>query len=226
MGDQIEPHDTIADCQLPIANFVLPVNSGCILEPTVRAAAQSAIGNRQSTMSELDEAWAMALAEAEQRARTAGRRELAEYLALRNSNDLLRQTAITWLMETFVGLAADANRAGSSIQFTRDDKHRFKAGNSTMVGRLLTLRDGVRTLFVEAGWPRVPSDGFVSGGGLARGNIRHYGIKSADVELLLVRSKKGAPEWMMIDAHGKQHKLHESSARKQLTILLNSPSEL
>jgi len=47
-------------------------------------------------VSELDEAWALALAEAEQRARVAGRHDLAEYLALRNSNDLLRKTGIDW----------------------------------------------------------------------------------------------------------------------------------
>jgi hypothetical protein len=173
-------------------------------------------------MSELDEAWALALAEATQRARAAGRTDVAEYLALRNSNDLLRKTAITWLMETFVSLAADANRAGASIQLSREDAHRFKVGNSTMVGRLLTLRNGVRTLFIEAGWPRLPSDGFVSGGGLARGNIRHLGIKSADVELLLIRSKAGTPEWVVLDEDGRHQQLHESSANHQIQILLHN----
>jgi hypothetical protein len=41
-------------------------------------------------MSELDEAWAAALSEAERRARLAGRGDVAEYLSLKNSNDLLR----------------------------------------------------------------------------------------------------------------------------------------
>ena len=44
-------------------------------------------------VSELDETWAAALAEAEGRARAAGRSDLSEYLALRSSNDLLRKTA-------------------------------------------------------------------------------------------------------------------------------------
>jgi hypothetical protein len=172
-------------------------------------------------MSELDQAWAVALAEAEQRARDAGRGDVAEYLALRNSNDLLRQIGIRWLMEMFTTLAGEANRVGASIQVRRDDAHRFKVGNSTMVGPLVTLSNGERTLFIEAGWPRLPRDGFVSGGGLARGNIRHRGIRSADVELLLVRLKSGVPGWLLLNDNELRDELHESSAREQIRILLN-----
>ena len=172
-------------------------------------------------MSELDEAWVLALAEAERRARLAGKRDVAEYLALRNSNDLLRQTGVTWLIDTFNNLAAEANRNGAGIQTSREDKHRFKVGNSTMVGRLFTMRNGVRTLFVEAGWPRVPTDGVVSGGGLARGMIRHLGFKSADAELILTKSTAGTPTWMILHPTGKRLQLHESSAREQIHILLN-----
>ena len=42
-------------------------------------------------MSELDEAWALGIAEAEARARATGRADIAEYLALRSSNDLMRK---------------------------------------------------------------------------------------------------------------------------------------
>lgn len=172
-------------------------------------------------MSELDEAWSMALAEAEQRAKASGRADIAEYLSLRNSNDLLRQTGVTWLLDTFYGLVADANRAGASIQIQRDDSHRFKVGHSTMVGRLLTMRYGERTLFVEAGWPRTPRDGFVSGGGLARGNLRHRGMKSADLELVLVQLPRGGPGWMVMREDNQREPLLESAARRQLEILLN-----
>jgi hypothetical protein len=41
-------------------------------------------------LSELDEAWTIALAEAEARARAAGRADISDYLALRGSNDLIR----------------------------------------------------------------------------------------------------------------------------------------
>ena len=170
-------------------------------------------------MSELDEAWAVALAEAEQRARLAGRGDVAEYLALRNSNDLLRKAGIDWLMTDFVTLAGDANRAGASIQVANSDGHRFRIGNSTMVGRLLSFTNGVRQLLVEAGWPRVPRDGIVRGGGLAAANIRHVGIRHADEELLLSRSPAGVPEWTSIT---KQPRVfHESDIRRHLAILLD-----
>lgn len=172
-------------------------------------------------MSELDEAWALALAEAEQRARAAGRKDIADYLALRNSNDLLRTTGIRWLIDTFVTAAGAANRSGGGIQFTRVDSHRFMVGRSTMVGPLLTLNSGVRTLFVEAGWPRTPRDGFVSGGGLARGNIRHLGIKSADLELLLKQAANGVPEWLAILPDGQRHTVHETIAAEQIRRLLD-----
>ena len=50
-------------------------------------------------MSELDEAWAAALSEAERRARLAGRKDVAEYLSLKNSNDLLRKAGVDWLVD-------------------------------------------------------------------------------------------------------------------------------
>jgi len=169
-------------------------------------------------MSELDEAWAAALSEAERRARLAGRNEVAEYLALKNSNDLLRKAGIDWLLAEFTVLAGEANRAGASIQIAKQDGHRFPTGTSTMVGHLLTLTNGVRTLFVEAGWPRAPRDGVVRGGGLAAAHIRHLGIKSANEELLLARSKTGAPAWKSIE---KNYLLLEADIRRHLNILLN-----
>ena len=168
-------------------------------------------------MSELDEAWAAALSEAEHRARLAGRGEVAEYLSLKNSNDLLRKAGIDWLLTEFTVLAGDANRGGASIQIAKQEGHRFPLGNSTMVGQLLTLTNGVRTLFVEAGWPRTPRDGFVRGGGLAAANIRHLGIKAANVELLLSKSNTGAPAWKSVE---KNYLLLEADIRRHLAILL------
>lgn len=169
-------------------------------------------------MSELDEAWAAALSEAEHRARLAGRGEVAEYLSLKNSNDLLRKAGIDWLLTEFTVLAGEANRAGASLQISKQEGHRFPMANSTMVGHLLTLTNGVRTLFVEAGWPRTPRDGFVRGGGLAAANIRHLGIRAANEELLLSKSSTGAPAWKSIQ---KNYFLLEADLRRHLQILLN-----
>lgn len=170
-------------------------------------------------MSELDEAWAFALSEAEDRARRAGRGDLAEYLALRNSNDLLRKAGIDWLVTSFVNRAGDANRAGASIQVSNTDGHRFRIGNSTMVGRLVTLTNGVRKIFVEAGWPRTPRDGFVRGGGLAAANVLHLGIRSASEELLLSKAATGSPQWTSVTK--KPHAFHESDILHHLAILLD-----
>ena len=172
-------------------------------------------------MSELDEAWAAALAEAEQRARSAGRGDVAAYISLRNSNDLLRKAGIEWLISSFSVLAGEANRAGASLQFTNQDAHRFQIGNSTMVGSLLTLANGVRQLFVEAGWPRTPRDGVVRGGGLACAQIRHLGITSANEQLMLTKTNSGAPSW---NVSGKRalRSLHESDVRRHLAILLDT----
>jgi len=171
-------------------------------------------------MSELDEAWAAALSEAERKARLAGRKDVAEYLSLKNSNDLLRKAGIDWLLNEFTVLAGEANRAGASIQTSKQEGHRFRTGTSTMVGHLLTLTNGVRTLYVEAGWPRTPRDGFVRGGGLAVANIRHLGIRAANEELLLAKSNTGGPAWK---SSKKQSSLQEADLRRHIAILLDKP---
>lgn len=173
----------------------------------------------QAKMGELDEAWAAALSEAEQRARLSGRKDIADYLSLRNSNDLLRQAGVDWLIAVFTTLAGDANRAGASIQVSKKEDHRFPIGTATMVGQLLTLTSGVRTLSIEAGWPRTPRDGFVRGGGLACANIRHMGIKSASDELLLSKSTNGAPAWK--SQLRKRPSFHESDIRRHIAILID-----
>lgn len=172
-------------------------------------------------MSELEEAWAQALAEAEQRAHGAGRADVAAYLRLKSSNDLLRKTGIEWLLHTFRSLAGKANRGGASIQISEEDAHRFSVGNATMVGPRLTLTFGVRTLSVEAGWPRVPGDSFIRGGGLARARIKHLGRGSMNQELLLVRTAQGPPSWAAIDKNGKQSSVVEAGLQNHITKLLS-----
>lgn len=168
-------------------------------------------------MSELDEEWARAMAEAENRARAAGRGDIAEYLRLRASNDLARKAGSDWLFATFTNIAGEANRAGASVQIERVDAHRFRMGNTTMVGILLTLRQGVRSLMIEAGWPRAPADGFIRGGGLAGGRIRHFGNRAADEELLLVRSPEhDAPQWLVLEKTGTRSPFLEASARRHV----------
>jgi hypothetical protein len=150
-------------------------------------------------VSELDEAWELAIAEAERRARDVGRGDVADYLMLRASNDLARRAGVDWLTSVFMSVAGEANRAGASITIEQQDAHRFKVGNSTMVGTKLVFRFGLRALTIEAGWPRVPRDGIIRGNGLACGRIDHFGMKKHNEELLLVKQTNDAPQWFVIE---------------------------
>jgi hypothetical protein len=174
-----------------------------------------------ASVSELEEAWAEALAEAQRKADSAGRRDIAEYLRLRSSNDLQRQTGIEWLLNTFARLAGEANRRGASLQTSSEEAHRFSVNNATMVGPRLTLTFGVRALSVEAGWPRLPQHSFVRGGGLALARIKHFGKHLLNQELMLVRSTKGPPSWVVIDKTGRTEPLIESSIQSHITKLLS-----
>jgi hypothetical protein len=173
-------------------------------------------------MSELDEAWAQALAEAERRARVAGRGDVAEYIALRASNDHARSTAIEWLGATFTIHAGEANRAGAGVTITRAEAHRFRVGNSTMVGPLLTFRSGVRALMIEAGWPRTPRDGFIRGGGLACAQIKHLGLRAANEELMLLREPDSAPQWFVLQKTGTRTPLLEIRICQHLARFLDA----
>ncbi|MBC8028666.1 MAG: hypothetical protein H7Z16_01020 [Pyrinomonadaceae bacterium] len=172
-------------------------------------------------MSELDEAWAMALAAAEDRARAAGRADLTEYLSLRNANDLKRTIGKDWLLDTFASLAAEANATGAAIQIALEDKHRFKVGDASMVGSSLSLGKGVRMLLVEVGWPRIPRDGFIRGGGLALAGIRHFGIRGANQILRLLLNRDGSPCWVVAGKVEGHSEIHEADLRKHITILLD-----
>jgi hypothetical protein len=172
-------------------------------------------------VSELDEAWEIALAEAQRKASSAGRGDVAEYLRLRSSNDLLRKTGIEWLLSTFSKLAGQANRAGGSIQILEHDSHRFSVPNATMVGPRLDLTFGVRVLSIEAGWPRVPSDSFLRGGGIARARIKHLGKPSLTQDLSLMLAKN-LPSWVALDKEGRAQDLHEADIQRHLMKLLSA----
>lgn len=172
-------------------------------------------------MSELEEEWELALSQAQERARASGRRDIADYLNLRRRNDLLRRTATEWFINVFVSLAGEANREGAGIQIEQHDEHQFRRGNATMVGRSITLLRGVRKLTIETGWPRTPQHGFVSGGGLACANIKHFGRARSNAELLLSHAKNGAPCWLVTDKFGNSSSLTEASLRAQFRKLLS-----
>lgn len=171
-------------------------------------------------MSELEEAWALGLAQAEARARAHGRTEIADYLALRSSNDLKRKIAGDWLFTLFTVAAGQANHDGASLEISKETEHRFKVEHAMMVGQRLDLIRGVRRLRIEVGWPRTPRDGFIRGGGLACANIKHLGMKAANDELRLMLNAAGTPSWI-VEPQARARDFHEADVNKHLAILLS-----
>ena len=145
-------------------------------------------------MTELDQEWSQLLDTATERANAAGRHEVADYLRLRATNDVIRKVGCTWLFNTFVEIATSL--AGpSNIAIERQEPHKFAHASSTMVGSRLNVRLGVRCLSIEAGWARVPSDGIMRSGALAISHISHFGMPKAGAELRLVHADT-LPKWI------------------------------
>jgi len=167
-----------------------------------------------------DEDYERRMHEARERARGGGRNEVLEYLDLKAANDAARTRAVEWLLESFIAAAGELNRAGAGVAVARTDPHRFRVGNSTMVGARLVLRRGVRALTVEAGWPRAPLDGIVRGGGLAAAAIGHFGDARAGEELLLVPDASTEARWFVIEKTGARTELQPAHLRGHLAHLL------
>jgi hypothetical protein len=172
-------------------------------------------------LSGFDEEYERTLTEAQQRARARGRGDVADYLTLKAANDTLRASAVEWLLEGFTALAGELNRAGAGVSLARTDAHRFRVGNSTMVGARLVLSRGLRALTVEAGWPRTPRDGIVRGGGLAGARVGHFGDRKAGEELLLVPAEPEAARWFVIEDTGARAEFLEDRLRRHVRRLLD-----
>ena len=149
-------------------------------------------------MNELDEAWEEMVAGAIRNARASGRGEVADFLALKQSNDLIRETSIEWLLNSFIEIAAEASRGNPAITIEREEPHEFDFQNATMAGRLIRIGFGVRKVTIEAGWTRLPSHGFMRNGALAAARIIHFGMPKDGADLILVRDGE-VPAWSSMD---------------------------
>jgi hypothetical protein len=156
----------------------------------------------------------------EARATARGRGDVLDYIRLKSANDRLRARAVSWLLDTFTALAGELNRAGAGVALARSDAYRFRVGHSTMVGVRLTLTRGLRSLTVEAGWPRGPRDGIVRGGGLASARVAHFGDAKAGEELLLLPSNE-EPRWFVVEKTGAPAEFHEERLRRHVVRLLD-----
>lgn len=151
------------------------------------------------------------LTEAGETAATSGRNDLADYLRLKATNDMVRAGGVKWLLDTFVETAFATNTPTLLVE--RHEGHTFPHGTATMAGTLLTISLGVRCLRIEAGWARTPSHGFMRGQALARANILHFGRKRHDEELKLIRGE-GLPEW--VDVSGNVFRLENAERHVRL----------
>ncbi|MBC7931368.1 MAG: hypothetical protein H7Z38_12470, partial [Rubrivivax sp.] len=107
-------------------------------------------------MSSFDEEYEQRVAEARERASAQGRNDVVDYINLRSANDSMRARAVEWLLGAFTSVAGEMNRAGAGLTLALTEAHRFRVGHSTMVGPRLVLARGLRSLTIEAGWPRGP----------------------------------------------------------------------
>lgn len=172
-------------------------------------------------MNELEQVWARKLDEARAEAETAGRADVTEYLNLRQSNDLIRQTSVDWLFESLLGIAAEAVRNNVKITIETENQHRFQIGHSNLAGSLVNLRQGVRCLTVEAGWTRQPADGFMRGGALACARISHFGMSKSNAELLLVRVGD-SPNWFAVNKDGRRDLFDSRDLQRHFSMFLGT----
>jgi hypothetical protein len=149
-------------------------------------------------MNELDEAWAEMIAAAIQNAEASGRGDVADFLALKQSNDLIRQTSIDWLFNSFIEIASEENRRRTSLTIEREEPHEFSFQNAKMTGSLIRIALGVRRMTVEAGWTRLPSHGFMRNQALAAARISHFGMPRAGDDLILIRDGE-IPAWRSVE---------------------------
>lgn len=173
-------------------------------------------------MDELNEIWAKMMQEAILKAQSSGRKDIAEYIALKSANDAIRSTGCRWLFDSFVELSDEANRRGIKLDVENENPHRFSVGHSTMVGSLLRFHRGLRNLTIEAGWTRTPQDGFIRGGGLACGRISHFGMSKHNVELLLVNHNQTAPQWFELMDERKREPFSSNNLIEHFTLFLGT----
>ena len=144
---------------------------------------------------ELEQIWPQMLDAAAQKAVADGRRDLAEYIRLKATNDAIRTTAVAWLVDAFIEAASEAMRFRPNLFVEREDPYTFKRGNSTMVGTLVDMKQGVRKLSLATGWARHPSHGIMEKGALAFARFTHLGMPKQASELRLAHGED-LPQWL------------------------------
>jgi hypothetical protein len=148
-------------------------------------------------MIELNEVWEQLIAEAAKNPQAVAGEGFAEFLAVKNANDRVREASVGWLLETMRKAAEHANGKNVGIKIESADPHRFSIDKMHLAGALLRFKQGIRCMTVEAGWTRTPADGFMRGNALALARITHFGIARANAELHLIKHED-RPQWFTV----------------------------
>ena len=170
-------------------------------------------------MNETDETAAERLNAALERAKAAGRTDVAEYLLLKTANDAIRSACVDWLLDSALAIARQANQNNARIAIENENPHRFAVGNSHPVGALVRFSQGVRCLTIEAGWTRQPADGFMRGGALALARLTHFGMARENEDLALIKNGT-APDWFAVRAGGSRKEFDARDLQRHFQIFL------
>lgn len=170
-------------------------------------------------MNEPDEIREQKLNDALEKAKAAGRGDVADYLSLKSSNDAIRAAGVKWLFDSALAIAAELNRQNAAVTIENESPHNFAFGNANLVGLLVRCTQGVRCLTVEAGWTRSPADGFMRGGALACARISHFGMSRNDEQLLLVRVGDSV-DWFAVDTKNERRSFDSRNLQRHFQTFL------
>lgn len=171
-------------------------------------------------MNELDELWSTKLANAIENARSSGQDGMADYIALKIANDAVRQAETDKLFQMFIDAGLSYENANKNIAVEREAPHSFVHRNATMKGALLRLSRGVRTLTLEAGWARTPSDGFMRLGALVFARITHFGMPEKDDELVLQYNDE-TTLWLVVRLGKPADAFGEKEVNRHIDVFLD-----
>lgn len=166
-----------------------------------------------------EEVWQEKLNEALLNAQLSERSDVAEYISLKASNDLIREKSVTWLFETVSEIVFAFNARGARIKLEQADNHRFFHQKAHLTGSRLKLQHGIRCLTLEAGWTQQPGDGFMRGGALVFARISHFGFPKEAEELVLLRYED-QPQWFSVDGEFHRISFDIRSLRRHFEVFL------
>lgn len=164
-----------------------------------------------------DDIWQELLREARKRALSDGKESVAEYLELRSRNDHLRSLAIEWLAGIFVEEAL-SGILNSPPEIERIEPHHFEYERARHTGVMHKIQFGVRSLLLEAGWPRNHDDGILYGGALAVGRLTHPGMPKMNYSLALLEDS-GRPVWFAGKPEGVRMPVDTLFVRRHILAL-------